>query len=57
MANLERDYPNRTKKPVDTSYGPYADSFPPEQHRFGPFGPIEEYYKKLPTRKEERPTR
>jgi thiosulfate dehydrogenase len=47
MANLDRDYPDRTKKPVDTSYGPYADTFPQEQHRFGPFPPIEEYYKKL----------
>jgi thiosulfate dehydrogenase len=46
MANLERDYPDRTKKPVDTSYGPYADSFPAEQHQFGPFPPIEAYYKK-----------
>jgi thiosulfate dehydrogenase len=47
MAGLDRDYPDRTKKPVDTGYGPYADSFPLEQHRFGPFQPIEEYYKKL----------
>ncbi|HSR06766.1 MAG TPA: hypothetical protein VLM42_06420, partial [Bryobacteraceae bacterium] len=28
--------PDRTKKPADTGYGPYADSFPLEQHRFGP---------------------
>jgi len=48
MAGLERDYPDRTKKPVDTGYPPYADSFPLEQHRFGPFQPIEDYYKKLP---------
>ena len=47
MANLERDYPDRTKKPVDTSYGPYADSFPAEQHQFGPFAPIEAYYRGL----------
>jgi thiosulfate dehydrogenase len=47
MANLDRDYPDRTKKPVDTGYGPYADNFPLEQHRFGPFQPIEEYYKNL----------
>jgi thiosulfate dehydrogenase len=45
MKGLERDYPDRTKKPVDTSYAPYADSFPAEQHRFGPFQPIEAYYK------------
>jgi thiosulfate dehydrogenase len=47
MANLDRDFPDRTAKPVDTGYGPYADSFPIEQHQFGPFAPIEAYYKKL----------
>ena len=47
MADLDRDYPDRTKKPVDTSYPPYADSFSLEQHRFGPFPPIEAWYKKL----------
>ncbi len=47
MANLDRDFPDRKAKPVDTPYGPYADAFPPEQHQFGPFAPIEAYYKKL----------
>jgi thiosulfate dehydrogenase len=47
MANLDRDFPDRKAKPVDTGYGPYADSFPPEQHQLGPFAPIEAYYKKL----------
>lgn len=47
MANLDRDFPDRTAKPVDAPYGPYADSFPIEQHQFGPFAPIEAYYKKL----------
>ncbi len=47
MANLDRDFPDRKAKPVDTGYGPYADSFPMEQHQFGPFAPIEAYYKKL----------
>ena len=45
MPGLERDYPDRTKKPVDTSYPPYADSFPAQQHHFGPFQPIEDFYK------------
>jgi thiosulfate dehydrogenase len=48
MTGLDRDYPDRSKKPVDTSYGPYADSFPIEQHHFGPFQPIDAYYKNLP---------
>ena len=47
MSGLERDYPDRRTKPVDTSYGPFADSFPLEQHRFGPFQPMEAYYKSL----------
>jgi len=47
MANLDVDYPDRTKKPVDTGYGPFADPFPLEQHEFGPFPPIEAYYKQL----------
>jgi thiosulfate dehydrogenase len=49
MAGLELDYPDRTKKPVDTSYPPYADFFPLEQHRFGPFPPIEAFYKNKPS--------
>ena len=45
MPGLDRDYPDRTQKPVDTSYLPYADAFPAEQHHLGPFQPIEAYYK------------
>jgi len=45
MKGLESDYPDRTKKPADTGYGPYADSFTIEQHRFGPFQPIEAFYR------------
>ena len=47
MPNLDQDYPDRTAKPVDNGYGPFADSFPVEQHKFGPFAPIEAYYKSL----------
>jgi thiosulfate dehydrogenase len=47
MAGLDRDYPDRTAKPVDNSYGPFADPFPLDQHRFGPYAPIEAYYKAL----------
>lgn len=43
---LDRDYPDRSTKPVDTPYGPWADPFSADQHRFGPFKPIEEHYKK-----------
>jgi len=47
MPNLEQDYPDKSTKPVDNPYGPYADDFPVEQHRFGPFPPIEAHYKAL----------
>jgi thiosulfate dehydrogenase len=39
-SNLERDYPNRLQKPVDTAYGPHADGFSAEQHKYGPYEPI-----------------
>lgn len=44
--NGEADFPDLAKKPVSTPYGPYADTFPLEQHQLGPFQPIMEYYKK-----------
>jgi thiosulfate dehydrogenase len=47
MAGLEHDYPDRAVKPVDNPYGPFADDFPLDQHRFGPFAPIDAYYKEL----------
>lgn len=45
MPNLEKDYPDPATKPVDNTYGPFADPFPLEQHRLGPFEPIEAFYK------------
>ena len=35
-----RIFRSQLQKPVDTPYGPYADGFSLEQHKFGPFGPI-----------------
>ena len=40
------DYPDMMLKPVSTPYGPWADDFSPEQHKFGPFPPIIAFYKK-----------
>jgi len=40
MANLEKDYPKLSKKPVDCPYPPYPDEFSQEQHKIGPFQPI-----------------
>lgn len=45
--NLEVDFPDKTRKPIDSPYPPYADSFPHEQHILGPFKPIREYYENL----------
>ena len=47
MQGLVLDYPDRAKKPADTGYPPYADTFPVAQHRFGPFQPIDAFYKNL----------
>jgi thiosulfate dehydrogenase len=47
VRNLDRDYPDRLEKPVDAPYGPYADSFSPEQHKLGPFAPIKAAIAKL----------
>jgi thiosulfate dehydrogenase len=49
MANLDRDFPIRLQKPLDTPYGPYADGFSLEQHRYGPFGPIRVRVQELAT--------
>ena len=46
-SDLEKDFPDLTLKPVDSPYPPYADPFPQEQHRLGPFAPIREYYNSL----------
>jgi thiosulfate dehydrogenase len=34
------DWRDISKKPVDFPFGPYADNFPEQQHKFGPFQPI-----------------
>lgn len=46
MRGLAKDYPKRAEKPADTSYPPYADNFPQEQHQYGPFQPIKALQKK-----------
>jgi thiosulfate dehydrogenase len=39
-ADLDKDFPDRLDKPVDAPYGPYADGFDAQQHKYGPFAPI-----------------
>ena len=38
--DLDKDFPIRLQKPVDTPYGPYGDGFSQAQHTLGPFAPI-----------------
>ena len=40
MADLDKDFPIRLQKPVDTPYAPYLDGFSLAQHMLGPFNPI-----------------
>lgn len=44
--NLNNDWPDISKKPFDHPFGPYADSFSEQQHKFGPFAAIKEYREK-----------
>lgn len=42
-AGLEADYPDRSNKPVDAAYPPFVGPFTPDQHRFGPWRPIQDW--------------
>ena len=44
--NPEADFPDKKLKPVSTPYGPWVDGFSAEQHKYGPFLPIMEWYEK-----------
>jgi len=37
---FKEDWPDISKKPVDHPFGPFADGFGEEQHKYGPFKPI-----------------
>lgn len=43
--DLSKDWPNITKKPSDHPFGPFADNFPENQHKYGPYKPIEDFNK------------
>ena len=40
--NLSKDWPDINTKPVDYPFGPYGDTFSEQQHKFGPFEPIQQ---------------
>jgi thiosulfate dehydrogenase len=51
-AGLDKDFPNLLEKPADTPYGPYADGFGEQQHKYGPFAPIRAALARLKAEKE-----
>jgi thiosulfate dehydrogenase len=44
--DLSMDWPEIAKKPFDHPFGPYVDPFSEEQHKFGPYKPIKDWYSK-----------
>jgi thiosulfate dehydrogenase len=48
---LDKDFPDLLEKPVDTPYGPYADGFSEQQHKYGPFAPIRAAIERLKAEK------
>lgn len=42
VKDLSGDWPDISKKPFDHPFGPYADGFGENQHKYGPFGPIKQ---------------
>lgn len=44
--HFSSDWPDISKKPVDHPFGPYADDFPEEIHKYGPFDQIKTATKK-----------
>jgi len=46
VKKFKQDWPNILLKPVDLEEGPFPDSFPSLQHKYGPFAPIAEAKKK-----------
>lgn len=39
--DLSADWPDISKKPIDHPFGPFADSYSEEQHKFGPYVDME----------------
>jgi thiosulfate dehydrogenase len=51
VRQFDGDWPDLTKKAIDHPFGPYADEFSEEQHKYGPFGPIKEFKEELAKKK------
>lgn len=50
--DLSGDWPDISKKPIDHPFGPYADDFSEQQHKFGPFNPIKKAAEEKKKKKE-----
>jgi thiosulfate dehydrogenase len=50
--DLSKDWPKISGKPIDHPFGPYADTFSEEQHKFGPFKPIDDFKKSMKKKKD-----
>jgi len=35
--DVPKDWPDKSKKPIDHPFGPYADNFSEKQHKYGPY--------------------
>jgi thiosulfate dehydrogenase len=54
--DVPKDWPDKSKKPVDHPFGPYADNYTETQHKYGPFKPIVEAQKKRETEAKDKST-
>lgn len=45
------DWKNVSKKPFDYPFGPYADNFSEQQHKYGPFEPIKKADSEIASKK------
>ncbi|MBS0323990.1 MAG: c-type cytochrome [Proteobacteria bacterium] len=45
--NTERDFPARWNKPVDSPFPPYVDGASADQHRYGPYPPLQAKMKQI----------
>lgn len=54
--DLSKDWPNLAGKPFDHPFGPYADPFTENQHKYGPYKPIKEWKEKNKNLKVKNPT-
>jgi thiosulfate dehydrogenase len=49
--HFKKDWPDISLKPVDHPFGPYADNFSEQQHKYGPFAPIKKLKDSIAARK------